>query len=213
MKCPRILMVTAAALMMLASSTQAQSLNKRHQLEIRMGMWNQVTDTRTEVNTDPFATSVKASGFAGGLSYGHWLQENLALNISVGAMMAEVETYENTISQSTRIALVSPVLFGLKYYFPRSTYHSSVRPFVKAAVGPYTGYQEKSESGVVVIVESRSESVMGGQLGGGVDFILGSHFLTGIAFAYNFIDDFQEPIGGSRNYSGPEIEFGLSLLL
>lgn len=46
----------------------------------------------------------------------------------------------------------------------------------------------------------------------GVDFVLGSHFMPGIALSYNLMSDFDKPIGGSKNYGGPEFSFGISYL-
>lgn len=37
--------------------------------------------------------------------------------------------------------------------------------------------------------------------------------MTGITLGYNLMTDFAEPIGGSRNYSGPEFGIALSLVL
>ena len=34
-----------------------------------------------------------------------------------------------------------------------------------------------------------------------------------VAVAYDLMTDFAEPIGGSSNYSGPQMALGISLLL
>jgi len=57
-----------------------------------------------------------------------------------------------------------------------------------------------------------SGPAFGGQLGAGIDFILSPHFMAGIAGGYNIMADFEEPIGGSVNYGGPEFSIGLSYL-
>ncbi len=46
--------------------TSAQSLEKRHQIELRMGGWSQVTDTRTEIGASGVTTTVGSNGFIGG---------------------------------------------------------------------------------------------------------------------------------------------------
>jgi len=188
----------------------SRSLEKRHQIELRLGMWNQVTDTRTEVGIGLVSTSVESSGFLGGLAYGHWLSESMALTVSVGAMAAKIETNSGIAVTTTETAVVSPIMFGLKQYFPSSTYYTSVRPYAMAAVGTYIGSQTKEEAGLVVVVESRTEAAMGGQIGIGADFILGRHVNLGVMMAYNLMTDFRNPIGGSKNYSGPQLVFGIS---
>jgi hypothetical protein len=53
---------------------------------------------------------------------------------------------------------------------------------------------------------------IGGQIGAGVDFVLGRHFMIGVAVCYNALTDFKEPIGGSKNYGGPEFTIGFGYL-
>ncbi len=214
MNFPRLILITTCIILTLALVSSAGPLEKRHGLGLRLGMWNQVTSNRTEVGIGRVTTSTEASGFFGGLFYDHWLQENLALNITIGGILADFETKTGIAGVSTQTAFVAPILLGVKYYFPGSTLNSSVRPMVKVAVGPFIGQQERTEEGIYgVIVESRSLTVFGGQVGAGVDFILGRYFMLGVGLGYNLMSDFDEPIGGSRNYSGPEFSVGLSLLL
>jgi len=208
----KIIAILACTFLTLSVASNAISLEKRHLIGLRLGMWNQVANVRTEVGVGGVSTSVGSDGFLGGVSYGHWLKEDLALNISVGGMMADVETRVGLLGVSHETAAVTHILVGLKQYFPKSTYGSSVRPFVKASLGPYIGSQTRTETGLVVSVESRSEPAFGGQAGVGVDFVVGRHFLTGISVGYNLMNDFDEPIGGSKNYSGPEFSLGFSYL-
>ncbi len=60
---------------------------------------------------------------------------------------------------------------------------------------------------------SRTEAVFGGQVEAGIDFLLGRRVMTGLRFAYDLMSDFQQPIGGCRNYSGPEFTIGLGFLI
>lgn len=203
-------------ILMLANGSAAESLAKRHQIELKMGIWNQMTGSRTEVRTGgigPVSTSVKSSGFLGGISYGHWLSEDFAITLGVSALMAEVDVETGIAGTTTKIATVTPFLFGVKYYFPKSSYATAIRPYGRLAVGSYLGYQQETRENYSVVVESRSESAIGGQVGAGIDFILGRRVMTGLAFNYNLMNDFTVPVGGSRNYGGPELSFGLGILL
>ena len=198
--------------LLFTSSSNAGSLEKRHQVGLRLGMWNQTTDVKTEVDASGVTTSVEASGFLGGVSYGHWLEEYLALTIDIGGMAADVSTSSDASGATTEVSVIGSILMGLKAYFPKSTYTSSLRPYARASVGVFTGSQSSTDAGTSVTVESRSGTVFGGQVGAGADFILGRHFMTGFAICYNLMTDFNQPIGGSRNYSGPEFSFGFSFL-
>ncbi len=91
MNFPRLIFITTCIILTLALASGAGPLEKRHGFGLRLGMWNQVTDTRTEVGIGGIRTSTEASGFFGGLFYDHWLQENLALNITVGGILSDFE--------------------------------------------------------------------------------------------------------------------------
>ena len=196
------------------AAVSAQSLEKRHQIELRVGGWNQMTDTRTEVGVGGVVTAVASSGFVGGISYGHWLKEELALRLSVGVMAASIEVGAATslAVASTDFAVVAPILFGMRYYFPKSTYGEQIRPFAGAGAGTFIGSQTSTRTGLSVLVESRSEAAIGGELEAGINFVLDKYVLATVAVAYDIMTDFNESIGGSRNYSGPQLTMGLSVV-
>lgn len=191
----------------------ANQLEERHQLELKLGIWNQIADARVDITDIDVSTSVGSSGLLAGISYGYWLQEGLALNIGTSVLFAKVESTVGIPMVLSETATVTNVLFGLKRYFPVSSYGSPVRPFVRAAVGPFIGQQTYSEVGLVVATESRSEVTLGGQAAIGADFILSRKVMVGLMLGYNLMADFDEPIGGSKNYGGPEMSFGFSFLL
>ena len=209
--------LTAGLLLALVGSVpaSAQSLAKRHQIELRVGGWNQMTNVRTEVGIDGVVTRVASSGFLGGVAYGHWLQEELALRLSVGVMAASIDvaSTSSVATVSADFAIVAPLLLGMRYYFPKSTYGKQVRPFAGVGIGTFVGSQTSTQTGLSVVVESRSEAALGGELEAGIDVVLDRYVLVTVAAAYNLMTDFDQAIGGSRNYSGPQMTLGLSLLL
>jgi hypothetical protein len=198
--------------LVLAAGSDAITLEKRHQLALRLGMWNQITDTRTEIGPSGVETSVGTSGILGGLTYGHWLEENLALTFSIGGMAVDISTKTDASGVTSETTAIASMLMGVKLYFLNSTLESSVRPYLKSSAGPLIGSQSSSEVGATILNESRTEFAFGGQLGAGIDFVTGRHFMMGFGLGYNLMTDFDEPIGGSRNYSGPEFGFEFSWL-
>lgn len=193
--------------------TSAQSFENRHQIELRMGGWSQVTDTRTAVGIGGVTTTVASNGFIGGIAYGHWLEEELAFRISAGLMAASIDVEASASGVATNFAAVMPVLFGLRYYFPKSTYGGQFRPFAGAGVGTLIGSHEIVQTGMTVVAETRTEAALGGEVEAGVSIVLSKHVLATFAGAYSLMTDFDQPIGGSRNYSGPQLTLGISLLL
>jgi outer membrane protein W len=208
----RLATIAILAVFLLASVAGAGPLEKRHQIELKLGMWNQL-ENKSEVNIGTVSTTLASDGLLVGLSYGYWLKENLALNLGVEVMAVKFSNEVSVGQVSTETSEVVPILMGLKYYFANPASDESVRPFGKLSVGPFAGSQHSSEVGYGVTAETRSEVAFGGQLAAGVDFVLGHRILTGMALGYNLMADFDEPIGGSRNYSGPTFNFGFSVLL
>jgi len=204
------------ALMSLAicstATLAAQSLAKRHQLELRIGGWSQVTDSRTSVGIGGVTTSVGSNGFIGGFAYGHWLQENVAFRISVGLMSANMEVQASGLGVSTEFAGVLPVLFGMRYFFPVSSDERQFRPFAGLGVGMFVGGQESVRAGFTTSTTSRTETAVGGAPEAGIGILLGRSVLATVAFSYNLMFDFENPIGGSSNYSGPQMTLGLSYI-
>jgi hypothetical protein len=128
-------------------------------------------------------------------------------------MAANIDVQASASGVSTNFAAVMPVLFGMRYYFPRSTHGEQFRPFVGASVGTFVGGYEVVRTGLTVVTESHTEVAFGGEAEFGVSILLSSRVLATIAAAYDLMTDFEQPIGGSSNYGGPQMTFGISLLL
>jgi hypothetical protein len=205
--------LTLATLMWAGAAPAAgQGLANRHMLEVRMGAWHQVTDHRTDVGPGGITTSVGASGFLGGIAYGFGLRENLGLRITVGAMGASVDTEVAVSGVSSEVAVVTPLLIGLRYYLSGSAPTSPARPFLSGSVGAFVGSQQKTMTGTTVSVEARTEASMGFEAGAGVDVLIGRRFVLSALVAYDVMTDFDQPVGGSENYSGPQISLGFGFL-
>lgn len=212
MRNKRVILLLACFIIALTSTANALPLANRHQLELKLGFWNQSTDTRTSVSVGGVSTSVGASGGLGGISYGYWFAENAALNVGISGMVGDVESTVGAGGVETSNSVVAPIFIGVKFYPFQTRPEAKARPYVKAAVGPVVGVQTSTSVGTTIYAEERTETVMGGQVAGGVDFILGQRAIIGLALGYNLMSDFNEPIGGSTNYSGLEFSFGIGLL-
>lgn len=190
----------------------AQTLANRHLVEVRVGAWNQVTDNRTEVGLGGVVTSVGAAGFIGGIGYAFGLRENLAFRIGAGAMAASVDAEVGPSGVTSEVAVVAPLLVGLRLYLSGSAPTSAARPFIAGNVGMYIGSQQRTVTGTTVTVEERSEAAVGLEAGAGVDILMGERLLLSMLLAYDAMTDFDRPIGGSRNYSGPQLSLGLGFI-
>lgn len=195
-----------------AGSVLAQPLDGRHQIELRFGVWNQFNDTRTEIGNG-VSTTVGSSGALGGLAWGHWLTESVALRVSTTALAASVDTDLSGAGVETDVATVSQVTFGIKYYFPASTYGGKARPYVGVGVGPVIGSQSEVRVGSTIRVSERSEAAVGAEVSGGVDLLVSRRIMLSTGLALSLMTDFDRPVGGSDNYTGVQLLLGVSYLL
>lgn len=210
----RLYMILAGLLLtVLATGAGAQTLAGRHHVGLRLGYWSQTASVRVETVSPEVSTSVQGDGYLGGVAYGYWLEEDLALTFDAGALAMDTETRVSPWTTSTGSGIVGSVLLGLKKYVSGARDGSSVRPYLGGAVGLYRGSQSEVIVGPTLLVEEREESTIGGRLVAGVDFVMGRYFMTGAAIGYNLMSDFDRPVGGSLNYSGPEMSLGFSVLL
>ncbi len=197
----------------LATGATAQTLDGRHEFGLRLGYWSQTANVRVEAVAPGVSTSVQGDGLLGGLTYGHWLEEDLALTIGVGALALDTETHASPTNAGTSSGVVGNILVGLKKYVAGAEAGSSVRPYLGAVMGVYRGSHSEVSVGLVSVLEAREETAFGGRLDLGVDFVTGRNFMTGVALGWNLMSDFDRPVGGSVNYSGPQMSLGFSLLL
>ncbi|MFH2049424.1 MAG: hypothetical protein ABIJ12_08255 [bacterium] len=200
-------------LLIFSVCANAVSLEKRHQLCLKVGIWHIVDRTPAEIPLGRGEISIGNSGLVGGLSYGHWLLENLAITFSANGIKFDITASTNTSDNLSETAAVTSLLIGVKHYYLKSSLVSPLRPYYKVGIGPYFGSQSTSNSANADIITSRTELAIGGQMGVGLDVVAGRNFMLGIVIGYNLISDFNEPIGDSYNFSGPEFVFELSWLL
>ena len=184
------------------------SLKGRSSIELNIGFWHE-SKVGNEISRTGILSTARSSGFIGGLSFSYWLQEELSLSASIGLFSGEATSSVTLLGVSQRTSSVVPVLLGVRYYLPESSFGTPVRPFLAAAVGPFLGVESKND---FFSQESRSETALGAQFGGGIDFLLGQYFKLGTTVGYNLMTDFSSPIGARKNFSGPEFTIGFCIM-
>jgi hypothetical protein len=83
----------------------------------------------------------------------------------------------------------------------------------RASVGPYIGFATNSVVGETVDEGIVVESVLGFRVRSGAAVFVSKRFRFGVAVGYHFVSDFEEHIGGDKDYSGPEFTLGFGVLL
>ncbi|MBU0985020.1 MAG: outer membrane beta-barrel protein [candidate division Zixibacteria bacterium] len=211
----RCIWVILAALLILSlrAETSAETLKGRSRLGIDLRLADHGTSSvYTTIGMGTVRTEAGSSGMGGGVSYGYWIQENLAFSVSISGLTTEVDTEIDGGTVSSQTVVVAPILVGVRYYAPNSALTTDWRPYVTASGGPYIASQSKTEVGLEIVNEERTETAIGAYLGAGLDVRVSRYFLFGTGLGYHFVGAFSEEIGGRTDYSGAEFSLSVSLL-
>ena len=194
-----------------ANRSISNPLRGKHSIAISAGMLGKMTVTNV-VSAAGETNRVEAREFLGSFAYTYWLENDLAVNFSVGILGMDVTNSVYGSEVSTETATVVPLLFGVKYQPFTVTESDVLRPYVAASMGPFFGTKTMNRVGAEVETEVYSETALGSHLGGGMDLSLGKWFTLGVGAGYYLVTDFEEPIGSDRNYSGPEFSLTLGIV-
>jgi len=181
----------------------------RNRFSLIFGYWDMPRDPDAG-----FATSAGAynDGLAVGLEYTRFLSEHFA--VALGAHVVPIEAGSRVSRRGGSLSGSRTVVFvplGLRFNpVPGEMAGHSVKPYLLAGVGPVVGTVAGSvASRPGFFTGARSEVALGGQLGGGVDFMLGRSWALNIEASYNFMQPFDRPIGPHDDYSGFELHVGI----
>ena len=194
---------------------QNQYFEGKNGIDLNLGIYNNSGVTSTSISTLINTNEVTnaTGGFSGSISYQYWFKNYLTFRIGVGALVTNVENktytsidpYSYTGQVTNEVATVTSILSGLNFYPLQLTNEKRILPHLSFYVGPYIGVYNKSEVlNNSVMEETTVETVLGCRTGAGFDVLIGSIFKLGVDFGYNFLDDFNQPIGSETNYSGPD---------
>ena len=190
----------------------AHTLAGRHQLSLTVGL-NTSAQTATAVGVPGVTVSSSASGVLGGLGYGYWLDDRLAVGARVLAMDASADVSASIAGARVESAVVGTVQFGLKYQFAHLTPSNALRPHLAVSVGPLFGSAEKVAAGFPTSASTVQQTVVGSEVSLGAELSLGRHVSLGVDAGYLFAGSFDQRIGARDNYSSPVLALSVSFLV
>lgn len=175
-------------------------------IEFRLGFVDR-DDWQMESLPGDVTTHHDFDDFTFSFGYHHWVDPNLAFTATASVLAAETtdrwfydDYYEDEYA-------VVGLFFGIRHYFTVSDSRTPIRPYIGAAIGPVIGVTSHRWYDYWEHEESYSETVLGGQFGGGVDLFMGPHFVMNFNAGYNAMTDFDRPLRGRDDFGG--FEFGL----
>ena len=202
-----ILAIAALFILTLSPQSNAGELESKWLVELQLGMWSGSDGTNVVVAPGNVVSNYDGNGVMGGIGFGRWLQEDVALILTARGHGIDGETTINYTGVTNRTASVTFLGLGARYYPLRSTLKSKTRPYLSMSAGPVIGYEARNQSGLVVINEENTEAAVGGHVGVGATFLLGKLVYLGAEAGASLMTDFNNQISGRINYSTGE--FGL----
>jgi len=196
-----------------SSSDNSYSLKGRHGLSVNVGLLNW-SAVEAGVGVGSVETNVRLNGFLGSVAYDFWIEDYLSLTVSAGGTGVGVSADVSAGTVRSETDAVGFVLVGLTYYPAAVVFRPNVLGFVSAAVGPYRESATNTSVGPLsVSAGSINETAIGARVAMGVDWIAKRWLMAGVSLGYHVMADFDRSIGGSDNYSGPEMSVSLGVLL
>jgi len=258
----KFMVVLCLIQLLIVSQLTAQSFEGRTTLNFRGGVWrlnkeHEQTIVRAVVGSEYVHADFNYS-IGSGIDIYYWSSDALAIGMTIGALTrGESNDHINTgcdsrtncdhdcldIGDYHRNVTIIPLTASVRLNILTNS-HSPFRPYLSGGGGAYWGIDSIHESGVWIEddtrigdqVESTSEVIEGGYLGGGVDIIiwrrgllefksiresdlgrswfgniLGIGFGLNIDYRYHFIN-FERPVWDRKHYSGSELTFGFNLI-
>ena len=176
----------------------------RNSFCLKLSYWHN-PKSENIIDSTGFIIESGNGGLSGKIGYSYYYNEKFAINLSVSLFQSKATIKGVTLESSTII----PVLLGISYYLRKFSDKLPIKPYLFGATGISVG----SESNIATIsINDHTESAFMIYIGAGFDFVLGSLIKLTSEIGYNLATDFSEPIGGRKNYSGPEFSIGLGFM-
>ncbi len=189
-----------------------RSRDGRHRIEVRFGGW-------AEGWHDGYGPLWEGSGSvhgAFGLEYLHLVRPDLAIGIGVSGLVRVVDEGRGWDDGGAAQATCGIPVVARWYPVRRLTTMRHVEPYVSAGIGPVFGVNTVYADGFTPwggqwgwngqeLSSTRVGTTIGGRLGGGADFRLGSVFTLGVSAAWNW-DGFSNGQGWGPRPGGGEFD-------
>lgn len=184
-------------------------LKNRYSVDFHFGGWRGSSSSSFWTTQNGASVKADASGMNFGLSFNHWIEENLSAHLHFGFLGANAEIQSSPLSSSVSSNIIMPVFVGVKYYFVDTSTLSGFRPYGGLSLGPIFGFESMVER---FSVEGQSTTSAAGRISGGVDLLLGRVLKLNISGGYTLMLDFSHAVGGRKNYGGADILVGFGFL-
>ncbi len=191
----------------LAKSIQATDISSSDMIGLRGGVWKveEARDLPPTIDAKTYTPYLELF-----ISYG--LKKGFSLELDLGAgyrgdtklLYEDVYYWENWN--------LYPISAKIKYSFLSFYSSNDFQPYLDLGLTFLTSTSTYNDPYYLDIVHVRTKSTLGALAGWGMDLNLSSRILLNLDFQYRWVS-FNQEIAGIKNYSGPQLTFGLEYII
>lgn len=189
-----------------------RALARRTRFEMKMGAWSHGPRNEELESDGTVRAKVTSASFLVGFGISRWLTDNTAIGLDVDVVAATVDAAVGTEVRADEVSITSVMLNGRRY-LPWDSPATTLLPYVSGGVGTFIASKTESIVGSEVVTSVKVMSAPGVRIGAGVDVPLSRRWMLGTDVGYHIVGDFEDAVGGRKNYRGFSMRIGLSLLL
>jgi hypothetical protein len=159
----------------IAADEHAQTPSEPYLLEGRSRFEMRFGASNLYVRHDEWSDALDVTGGDFALSFVHWPDEHLALELSLGATNVGVSRRWTVRGERVHSEALYRIMAGARFYLP---VRGAFRPHVDLAGGLLTEIDVHASPWHTDVTGRTAKA--GLEVGGGVDFLLGRHFVVGV---------------------------------
>ncbi|MFH1336145.1 MAG: outer membrane beta-barrel protein [Candidatus Zixiibacteriota bacterium] len=200
----------------LPASGQARDISSIQMMGVRMGFWSAVK-AQDITNPPDQEITTKVTAPYGEIFISSGLKKGFALEFSLGSCYRGETRYSDSYGYYWKRVTIYPVSGGIKFYPLSSVQKSKLQPYADLGVAFVSGIEDIRlgiYSGPYLLVDEgiNTYTTFGWHAGLGVDFPLNRFWAVGVDFKYRGVN-FNDEVGGLKNFSGPQVTLGVSYLV
>lgn len=153
--------------------------------------------------------------FSARIGYVHALGRRLDLAVSIGLLTGHSTNLVDPLGVSPTVrqtGLVSPILIGIRYYFPDLKTIRRITPYLSAALGLDMGYETGRQLYDAYRGSQIFEFAPAARLGAGAAYRVDSHIRLLFRLNYYLMTGFPYAVGGSTVFNGLGLSLGSDLM-
>jgi len=184
------------------------AVTSRNRFDVRFGAWGHGANNQVVID------GIDSSNIIGGIRYTRYFTESLAATFTIEGGGGQVGTFATANGVYDGVSGVVSFPVGVRWNpLKYGRQFDGIKPYLALSAGPVFGDSVADHNGRYGRGDNiYSSATIGGFAGGGVDFHAGRTFVIGVDAGYNWMGDFDMPIGGSHNYSGPSVSISLGCM-